>query len=349
MNGFHIAGRPVGGDAPCFIIAEAGVNHNGDIAMARRLIDAAAECGADAVKFQTWRTDALTRPDARKAAYQQDTTGANGTQADLLRSLELTFDDFAGLARYAEARGILFLSTPFDPRSLSFLVGLGLPVIKIPSGEVRNHLHLAAVGRTGLPVILSTGMARLADVDTALDHLARAGGGPVAVLQCTSNYPADPADANLRAIPVMAKALGVVTGYSDHTLGNECALAARALGAAIIEKHITLDHELPGPDHRASALPDEFAALVAGVRAVEKALGDGVKRPRASEGDVAAVAQRSLCAAHGLHAGDPISLEDLVALRPGDGIPADRLDLVVGRRLTRDIAAGRPLGLEDFA
>lgn len=348
MNGFHIAGRPIGGDAPCFIIAEAGVNHNGDPALARRLIDAAAECGADAVKFQTWKTEALTRPDARKAAYQQDTTGSEGSQADMLRSLELTYDDFAGLARYAEARGILFLSTPFDHQSLSFLVGLGMPVIKVPSGEVRNHLHLAAVGRTGLPVILSTGMARLADVDTAIAHLRRAGGGPVAVLQCTSNYPADPADANLRAIPVMAATFGVTAGYSDHTAGNECAFAARALGASIIEKHLTLDRDLPGPDHKASALPDQFAALVSGVRAIEAALGDGVKRPRSSEGDVAAVAQRSLCAAHALEPGDPIALEDLVALRPGDGIPADRLDLVVGRRLTRAVAAGRPLDLADF-
>jgi N-acetylneuraminate synthase/N,N'-diacetyllegionaminate synthase len=349
MEPFHIGPHPIGGDAPCFIIAEAGVNHNGNPALARALIDAAAAAGADAVKFQTWRTQALTRADAPKAAYQEATTGSDGTQADLLRALELPFEVFRDLADYARSRGILFLSTPFDEESLAFLVSLGMPVIKVPSGEVRNHLHLNAVGRTGLPVILSTGMASLDEVEAALGVLRRAGSGPVSVLQCTSNYPADPRDANLRAMATMAARFGVVTGYSDHTLGNETAFAARALGAAIIEKHVTLDQSLPGPDHRASATPESLGDLVRGIRLIERALGDGVKAPAASEGNVAAVAKRSLCARRDLAAGIRLDLDSLVALRPGDGISPDQLDQVEGRILLRPVAANHALRWADLA
>lgn len=338
-----------GHDSPCFIIAEAGVNHNGDPALARALIDAAAQAGADAVKFQTWRTESLTRADAPKAAYQEQTTGSDGTQADLLRALELPFDVFRDLQAHARARGILFLSTPFDNDSLDFLVSLDMPVIKVPSGEVRNHLHLNAVGRTGLPAILSTGMASLAEVEAALAVLRRAGAGPLAVLQCTSNYPADPADANLRAMATMAQRFGVITGYSDHTLGNETAFAARALGARIIEKHLTLDPSLPGPDHLASATPDGFKALVDGVRLIERALGTGVKAAAASEANVAAVARRSLCARHDLPAGQRLDLDCLVALRPGDGISPDELDRVVGRTLVRPVTRHYALHWADLA
>lgn len=345
---FAIAGRPIDANAPCFVIAEAGVNHNGDVALARRLIDVAADAGADAVKFQTWKTDLVIHRSAPKAGYQKRAVGDDGGQFEMVKALELTQDDFRGLARHAEKRGIIFLSTPFDVESLRFLVEIGVPALKVPSGEIDNRLLLRPLAKTGLPVVVSTGMATLGEVSDALDILRMNGAGPLAVLQCTSNYPADPADANLRTIPAMAAALGVPVGYSDHTLGGGTALAARALGACIFEKHFTLDKTLTGPDHQASASPEELAAYVAGLRMVEKALGRAEKRPSASESDVKAVARRSLYLTRVVAAGEPLTEESVTALRPAGGIPPGHADLVLGRRAVRDLTAGHRLDWTDL-
>lgn len=346
---FAIADRRIGPDGPCFVIAEAGVNHNGDAALARRLIDVAADAGADAVKFQTWKTELLVHRSAPKAQYQKNAVGGDGGQSEMVKALELSQDVFRELAGHAQRRGILFLSTAFDADSLEFLVGLGVPALKVPSGEIDNPLLLRPVARTGLPVILSTGMATLGEVSDAVDLLRRNGAGPLAVLQCTSNYPADPADANLRAIPALAAALGIPAGYSDHTPGCETALAARALGACIFEKHFTLDKALPGPDHRASATPEELAAYIAGLRTVERALGDGVKRPSAAEEDVKRVARRSLYLARDVAMGERLTGDAVLALRPEGGIRPMLVDLVVGRPAARPLEAGHRLDWSDLA
>ncbi len=263
MRTFSIAGRPVGPGAPCFVIAEAGVNHNGDAALALRLVDAAAAAHADAVKFQTFRAEAVAAAEAPKAAYQQASTGGAESQLDMLRRLELSTDGHHAVVERCRDRGILFLSTPFDEQSADFLDAMGVPAFKIPSGELTNAALVSHVARKGRPMIVSTGMATLGEVDEAIRTIAASGNPPVALLQCVTNYPADPATANLRAMHAMAAAFDVPTGYSDHTRGVETALAAVALGACIVEKHFTLDRLLPGPDHAASLEPGELAQLIA--------------------------------------------------------------------------------------
>jgi N,N'-diacetyllegionaminate synthase len=346
----RVGEREIGPDRPCFVIAEAGVNHNGRMDLALQLVDAAADAGADAVKFQTFVTEKLISPGARKAAYQAvNTNDATEGQFEMVKRLELPFSAFREIADHAAKRGITFMSTPFDADSLAFLVSLGMPLVKVPSGEIDNPLLLRKVGATRLPVILSTGMATLADIDEALRTLRAAGSREIIVLQCTSNYPAAPEDANLRTIPALHAALGVPVGYSDHTLGVETALAAVALGACVIEKHFTLDRSLPGPDHPASMTTQELAALVRGVREVESALGDGAKRPRASEEDTRAVARRSLFLAKDVAAGTVIDTDALNAMRPSGGISPRFVDLVLGRRLKRGLEAGAMLAWEDLA
>ncbi len=342
----EITGRKIGADAPCFIIAEAGVNHNGEIDAARRLIDAAAEAGADAVKFQTYRTELLVGRDAPKATYQATTTGEAEGQFEMLKACELGFEDFRTLFGHAGERDILFLSTPFDADSLEFLVSLGVAALKIGSGEIDNVPLLRRAARSGLPLIVSTGMATLAEVQAALGVLE--GVGEVAVLHCVSDYPAKPDDANLRAIPALAEALGVPVGFSDHTLGIEVALAARALGACIVEKHFTLDKGLPGPDHAASLEPAELSAMVGGIRAVESALGDGTKAPRSSEADTRAVVRRSLIAARDLAEGEVLDEAAVVALRPAGGIAPAEIDRVVGRRVVRALSRGQRIDWADL-
>ncbi|MBI3456368.1 MAG: N-acetylneuraminate synthase [Candidatus Rokubacteria bacterium] len=342
----ELSGRQIGPGRPCFLIAEAGVNHNGDVALAKRLIEAAAEAGADAVKFQTFRSERLVSPTARKAAYQAAATGAQESQLDMIRRLELPAEAYSDLKRHCEARGVLFLSTPFDEESADLLDTLGVAAFKIPSGEVTNPVLLAHVGRKGKPVILSTGMSTLEEVAAAVATLRQAGAQGIAVLHCVSSYPADPADANLRAMATLAEACHVPVGYSDHTPGIEVALAAAALGACVIEKHLTLDRTLPGPDHRASLEPAQFSALVRGVRIIESALGDGRKRPRPSEADTAAVARRSLVAARDLPAGATLTEDALAILRPGTGLAPSLRARVVGRRAKVAIPAGTPLTWE---
>jgi N-acetylneuraminate synthase/N,N'-diacetyllegionaminate synthase len=343
MGALELAGRRIGPGEAVFIIAEAGVNHNGDLTLARRLVEAAAAAKADAVKFQTFRAERVAGPASPKAAYQLATTGRETSQLDMLRGLELPREAFAELQRECEARGILFLSTPFDEESADLLEKLNVPAFKIPSGEITNVPLLAHVARKRRPIILSTGMSTMEEVRAAVETLRQAGATQLILLHCVSNYPADPRDANLRAMAAMAEAFQVPVGYSDHTPGIEVALAAVALGACVIEKHFTLDRTLPGPDHRASLMPQELEALVRGIRIVESSLGDGRKRPMPSEADTAAVARRSLAAARDIAAGQTLTEDAIEILRPGGGLPPALRPAVVGRTATVDILAGTPL------
>jgi len=323
------------------IIAEAGVNHNGDLDLARQLVDIAADAGADLVKFQTFRADSLATTTAAKAGYQKLTTGATESQHAMLKRLELSEAAHRALQAHCQMRGIGFLSTGFDIDSVDMLVGLGQRLFKIPSGEITNLPYLRHIGGLGGEVILSTGMATLSEIEAALFFLEKAGTPRerVTVLHCTTEYPAAPQDVNLRAMRSIRDAFGVRVGYSDHTQGIEISMAAVALGATIIEKHFTVDRHLPGPDHSASLEAGELVAMVRGIRHVEAALGDGVKRPTAAEMRNRAVARKSIVASRPVAAGEIFSNENLTAKRPGTGLSPMRWDEVVGRRAVRAYAA----------
>ncbi|NVB78323.1 MAG: N-acetylneuraminate synthase [Kofleriaceae bacterium] len=348
MRRIRIQGSEIGEGRPTFVIAEAGVNHNGQLDLAERLVDVAADAGCDAVKFQTFDPDLLAAPSAAKAAYQRETTGTSGSQRDMLRGLVLSREAHARLQERATQRGLQFLSTPFDESSADFLEALGVPAFKISSGDLTNHLLLRHVASKRRPVLISTGMATLDEVNAAIATLTSSGATDIAVFHCVSNYPAQPADCNLRAIATLREATGRPVGWSDHTLGTDVTVAAVALGAELIEKHFTLDRTLPGPDHHASLEPDQLAAMVRGIRAVETALGDGIKMPRPSEADVAAVARRSLCYRTDLAAGTTLAAHDLIALRPGTGLSTAHADQVAGRRLQRSVQRGELVAWTDL-
>jgi|HubBroStandDraft_6_1064221.scaffolds.fasta_scaffold03436_4 N,N'-diacetyllegionaminate synthase len=341
-----IGTRSVGPGLPCLVIAEAGVNHNGSLAMALQLVDAAAEARADIVKFQTFKSDEVVTPLAPKADYQVQNTGATESQLDMIRKLELPDDAFRTIQQHCRERGIAFLSTPFDHRSADLLDEMEVEAFKIPSGEITNFPLLTHIARKRKPLIVSTGMSNLEEVAAALDVIHAAGNVELVLLHCVSNYPAAPASVNLRAMQTLEQRFNVPVGYSDHTEGISIPIAAAALGACIVEKHFTLDRRLPGPDHRASLEPPELAAMVAGIRDVQSALGDGIKRPVAEELSTAAVARRSLVAAHDLRAGTLLT-ESMVAIRrPGTGLPPSDLSRVLGRQLKQDLAAGHLFTLE---
>ena len=343
-----IAGRRIGAGARCLIIAEAGVNHDGSPERAHALVAAAAAAGADAVKFQTFRAEDLVTASARKAAYQVAATGADDGQLTMLKGLELPLETFRALKEDAEARGLLFLSTPFDLGSARFLADLGMPALKVPSGELTNLPFLAALAAFGLPMLVSTGMGDLAEVEDAVAIIRAHGAPPLALFHCVSAYPAPPAAYNLRALDTMRAALGVPVGLSDHTQGFAVALAAVARGADLVEKHLTLDCTLPGPDHAASLEPAAFTDLVAQIRAVEAALGDGIKRPAPCERDVAQVARRSVVVARDLPAGHRLASGDLVLKRPASGIAPRELTALPGRVLKRPVAADQALAWDDL-
>lgn len=348
MRQIKLANRVIGSGAPCFIIAEAGVNHNGDADLARQLVQAAAAAGADAVKFQTFRADRLVVRNSPKAAYQEQTTGTAESQYEMLRRLELSDAMHEELMRQCADLGLIFISTPFDEESADLLERLHVPAFKIPSGELTNLPLLTHIARKQRPMIISTGMALLGEVEQAIHAVEDAGAHDLALLHCVSNYPADPADVNLRAMHTMGAAFGHPVGYSDHTLGVAVAIAAVTLGATVIEKHFTLDTTLPGPDHRASIEPAELRELVQSIRTVELAFGDGIKRPAQSEANVAAVARRRLTAAQDLPAGTLLT-EAMIALRrAGSGLEPAMLPHLIGRRVRRDLAMGEPLTLELF-
>ena len=349
VRAIDIAGRRVGKGQPCFIVAEAGVNHNGNLDLARRLIDMAAEAGADAVKFQTFRAERLVTPGAPKAQYQMATTDPSESQFAMLKELELSEQAHRNLMACCAERGILFMSTPFDEGSADLLENLGVAVFKVPSGEITNLSFLDHVARKGKPMIVSTGMASLGEVEAAVAALRGAGNERFVLLHCVSSYPAAPADANLRAMKTLARAFGVPVGYSDHTPGIEVALAAVALGACVIEKHFTLDRTLPGPDHKASLEPGELMALVRGIRTVEQALGHGRKEPAPSEAGTAVVARKSLVAARDLPAGVALTDDMIAVKRPGTGLPPAMLSEVAGRTLRTSVSAGTVLTLDMLA
>ena len=349
VDKFQIAGRAIGTNQPCFIIAEAGVNHNGDLHLAHQLIDGAVNAGADAIKFQTFKAERLATADAPKAAYQLATTNAGESQFEMLQRLELDSDAHRALIAHCRDKNILFLSTPFDETSADLLEQLGVPAFKTPSGEITNLPYLGYLARKNKPMIVSTGMAFLGEVEMAVRTIEATDNHVFALLHCVSNYPANPADTNLRAMQTMTHAFNVPVGYSDHTLGIEVSLAAVALGACIVEKHFTLDRNLPGPDHQASAEPAELAALVCGIRTVEAALGDGRKEPAASEANTAAVARRSLVAARDLAAGTVLTQELIAVKRPGTGLPPAMLPHLVGRVTKHSVPAGNLLKLSDLA
>lgn len=341
----------------CFVIAEAGVNHNGSLENALRLVDVAADAGADAVKFQTFSADRLVTRAAATANYQKARTGA-ADQWSMLHALELSADDHRRLADRCRERGIEFLSTPFDEEAADFLVALGCRRLKIPSGEITNWSFLRHLAAKGLPIILSTGMSDLEEVRVAVDAIAAVrplpgGGAPLperlTLLHCTSSYPAPPMDVNLRAMRTMAEIFHLPVGYSDHTLGVTVAPLARALGASVIEKHFTLDRSQRGPDHAASLEPGELTLLVRLIREADVILGSAEKKPTPAEIEMRRAARRSLVLAVDVPAGRPLSRDAIVIRRPGTGLPPAALDGVLGRALRRPGRAGDVLRGEDLA
>ena len=313
-----------------FIIAEAGVNHNGEAGLAHRLVDAAADAGADAVKFQTFRAEGVATPTAPKAEYQLKATGDG--QLAMLRQLELSEEYYPALVDHCRQRGIMFLSTPHDWEAIEILDRLGVSAFKVGSGDLTNVPFLRLLARKGRPIILSTGMGTLAEVEEAVEAVRSQGNDRLILLHCVTSYPARAEDCNLRAMLTLERAFRVPVGYSDHTTGVEAALAAVALGARVIEKHFTLDRSLPGPDHEASLEPEELSALVRGIRLVERALGDGVKQPLPGERDMRPVARKSIVSARDIPAGAVITEDMLTTKRPGSGILPRHWDSLIGRR-----------------
>ena len=343
----RIADRAIGPGAPCFIIAEAGVNHDGDVSEAHHLVDAAADIGADAVKFQTWQTALLVRPGAPQAAYQREHDPA-ADQFEMLKRLELPYAAHAELKAHAQERGIQFLSTPDEIESARFLVSLGVAALKVGSAELDNLPYLALLAGLGLPLLISTGMGTLDEVAAALDCVAANGGPPVALFHTVSAYPA-PVDAlNVRAIATLSRAFSVPVGLSDHYPGPEAVLAAVGVGLPLWEKHLTRSRSRHGPDHQASLEPDEFGRQIAQVRLAERALGDGRKVPQDPELATRSVVRKRLCARQDRAAGERLTAEDVVALRANRGLPVNRLEAVLGQVLRIAIRAGDPITEEHF-
>ena len=318
-----------------YIIAEAGVNHNGDINLAYQLVDAAKAAGVDCIKFQTFKSENLVSHTAQKAEYQKAATG-DSSQQDMLKQLELSFGEFVSLKEYCDRKGICFLSTPFDFESIEFLNSIEMPFWKIPSGEVTNYPYLVALAKTGKPVVMSTGMCEMQEIEDAITVLRENGTSEIKLLHCNTEYPTPYEDVNLRAMKTLRDAFGVEVGYSDHTKGIEVPIAAVAMGAAVIEKHFTLDRNMEGPDHKASLEPQELKQMVDSIRHIEAALGSGDKKPSPSEKKNMAVARKSIVAAARIKAGDILTEENITVKRPGNGICPMRWKEVLGTRAVRD-------------
>lgn len=320
------------------IIAEAGVNHNGSLELARKLIDKVVEANADYIKFQTFKADTLVNKAARQAAYQKNNLGKEESQLEMLRKFELTFEDFRSLDTYCLERGIKFMSTPFDPESLDFLASLGMDYMKVPSGEITNLPYLRKIAWTRIPVIMSTGMCRLGDIEDALSVLCKNGTSieDITLLHCNTEYPTPMVDVNLKAMETLRSAFGTKVGYSDHTKGTEVPIAAVAMGATVIEKHFTLDRTLPGPDHVASLEPHELKAMVDAIRNIELAMGSSVKKVSSSEEKNIAVARKSIVALRPIKKGETFSETNLTVKRPGDGLTPMKWDEVIGLTAKRD-------------
>lgn len=348
VNEVIIGSHKIGAGFPCFLIAEAGVNHNGDQDMALRLIDAAVEAGADAVKFQSFKAEQMVTATAPKAEYQVQTTDSSESQLDMLRRLELSAEDHRLLMEYCLERNILFMSSPFDHESADLLNDLNVEVFKIPSGEITNFPLLTHIARKGKPMVISTGMSYLDEVRSAVRVIEKTGNLDYILLHCVSSYPVKAEDVNLNAMRAMRSAFESPVGYSDHTVGIEVPIAAVALGATVIEKHLTLSRTLPGPDHRASLEPEQFTEMVRGIRSVESALGHGRKEPSPAEANTSEVARKSLVAAQDIPAGTTLTEKHIAIMRPGTGIPPSELQSVIGSILKVDLSAGGLLVKEMF-
>ena len=324
-----------------FIIAEAGVNHNGSIELAKKLIDVASESGVDAVKFQTFKTENLVSRNAQKADYQKETTDAKESQFEMIKKLELDIETHYELISYCDSKNIMFLSTPFDLDSIELLNTLKLNIFKIPSGEITNLPYLRKIGALGKEVILSTGMATIGEIEDALDVLTEAGTlkENITVLHANTMYPTPMEDVNLRAMVTIGKTFDVAYGYSDHTLGIEVDIASVAMGATIIEKHFTLDKSMEGPDHKASLEPYELIEMVKAIRNIEKALGSCVKKPSKSETPNIAIARKSIVASSSIQKGDIFTADNLAVKRPNSGINPMRWDEIIGTVATHDYSS----------
>lgn len=320
----------------CLIIAEAGVNHNGRLDLALKLCAAAKESGADIVKFQTWKTENLLTQTVKQAEYQTINTGNEESQFEMLKKLELSYDDFVEIKKYCDKIGILFASTADESESLDFLVELGIPFIKVGSGDIGNVSFLRYMGSKGLPIILSTGMSTLNDVEISINALKEGGATDITVLHCTTNYPCPYEDVNLKAMNTLRDVFQVSVGYSDHTIGSEVAVSAVALGATIIEKHFTLDCKMEGPDHAASTNPEEFAKLVESIRIVEKSLGSGVKEPTDAEKEISKVVTKRIVARREIKQGETFSEDNICVKRHDVGALAREWDSVVGKVAVKD-------------
>ena len=330
-----------------YIIAEAGVNHNGSLELAKRLVDMAKECGADAVKFQTFKAEESTSSKTEKARYQKQNDTTKESQLEMIKRLELPFSDFGILKRYCEEKEIDFISTPDGVESLNYLMKIDIPLIKIGSTEVTNIYFLEALAKTLKPLILSTGMSTLGEVERAVEIIKQNGNDNITLMHCTTDYPTEIRDVNLKAMVTLRNAFNLPVGYSDHTEGFEAAIAATTLGAVFIEKHITLDRNMQGPDHKASMPPSEFKEYVKYIRNTECLLGDGRKKPTQNEIEIMSQVRRSILSARKLNKGTIISRDMLCYKRPGDGIPPEYTDILVGRELKRDLEKEEVIKWED--
>lgn len=331
-----------------YIIAEAGVNHNGDIKLAKKLIDVAVEAKVDAIKFQTFKTEKIIGKFAQKASYQSENTGGEESQYDMVKKLELSFDEFRDLKKYCDEKNIVFLSTPDDSESVDLLVELKVPFIKIGSTEITNIEYLKELARKNIPLILSTGMSTLGEVENALDAVYSENNYSVTLLHATTDYPTKEEDVNLRAMVTMKEAFKVEVGYSDHTLGNEAAVAAVAMGAVIIEKHFTLDKNMEGPDHKASLEPGELKDFVRAIRNGEKLLGNGIKAPTKREKEIMKDVRRSIVAAKDLAEGTVLTKNMITYKRPGTGIKPELAEFILGKQLKRSIMEDECITFEDI-
>lgn len=334
-----IANRLIGEGEPCFIIAEAGVNHNGDVNLAKKLIDGAKDARADAIKFQTFKAENVVTSSAEKADYQKQTTGGEESQFEMIKKLELAERDFGELSDYAHKKGIVFLSSPFDGESVDLLDELDVPAFKIPSGEITNFPLLKHIARKKKPIILSTGMSTLREIEEALAVIRGEATEEIVLLHCVTAYPARVEDVNLRAIETLRHEFKLPVGLSDHTPGIIVPIAAVALGACVIEKHFTMDKNLPGPDHQASLEPHELTQMVEAIRQVEKAMGDGNKMPTEEEKQIQKVARRSIVASVDIPQGAIITEQMLATKRPGTGLEPRHIDMVIGRKTRKSIKA----------
>lgn len=322
----------------CLIIAEAGVNHNGDLNTALKLCDAAKEAGADVVKFQTWKTEAIITKTVAQAEYQQENTGVQESQFDMLKRLELSYDDFRKIKEHCDSIGIQFASTADEAESLDFLISIGIPFIKIGSGEIGNVSYLRYMGSKKMPVILSTGMSSLADVDISIQALREGGATDITLLHCTTSYPCVFENVNLNAMNTIKEAFKLPVGYSDHTLGSTVAIAAVAMGARVVEKHFTLDKNMEGPDHKASADPVEFKEYVKAIRDIEAAMGTGEKVPTKVEKEISKVVLKRIVAKRPIKEGQVITDGDICVKRNDVGLPCNKWDIILGTKARKDYA-----------